>query len=192
MGNRALIKVLENTGSEPSAILENVILAAADENLPKFEAMLAAMHNRSSGPLISVYSSAFDWPLFASEFFQWKLRLGNTYSFFGGSIRERNWPKVDVVDASGVEYDNVQQHSYHAAAEEVLDDIAKLLKNSDTRAECRTDLSCHKLNCANCGWVFYAFVSTHWDRYNIRRYSSGLSVTAKVLACRTGGDLTIS
>jgi len=40
-----------------------------------------------------------------------------------------------VVDASGVKYDNVQQHFYHAEAQEVLDDIEKLLTNLYKRAE---------------------------------------------------------
>jgi len=74
MGNRALIKALTNTGLNPSVVLKNVILAAAEE-LSRFQAMLVAMGNSSSvcSPLISVYSSAFDWPFFASECFQWNL-----------------------------------------------------------------------------------------------------------------------
>jgi hypothetical protein len=42
---------------------------------------------------------------------------------------------VDVVDASGVKYDNVQQHFYHAEAQEALDDIEKLLTNLYKHAE---------------------------------------------------------
>ncbi len=51
MGNRALIKA---TGLNPSVVLKNVILAAADEELSKFQAMLVAMGNPSSvcSPLI--------------------------------------------------------------------------------------------------------------------------------------------
>jgi esterase/lipase superfamily enzyme len=183
MGNRALIEALTKMyhGLKPSAALKNVILAAADEKLSKFEAMLDAMHKRSSvhSPQISVYSSAFDWPLFASECCQWKLRLGNTYSFFGDSMEGRNWPMVGVVDASGVEYDNVQHHSYHAEAEEVLDDIEKLLKNSDK--------SLRKLKYFRCGsekrgWVFHAFVSSQWKhRWNMSEISPEMVISDKKL-----------
>lgn len=178
MGNRALIKALTKPGWNPlhdkelshrRGVLKNVILAAADEKLRKFEGMLREMNNldRVCCPLISVYSSACDWPLFLSGYINWKLRLGNTVSHFGKhSMRKCDHHMVDVIDASGVRCDSLLQHSYHAEAPEVLDDIQKLL-TEHKRARDRPDMEplCH--NSGQGEWVFHAFVPSWWDhRFN--------------------------
>ncbi|CAM6033200.1 unnamed protein product [Sphagnum compactum] len=137
MGNRALIKALRRPGWEDydelvhrKGVLKNVMLAAADEAPHKFQRMLQDVFPENisvHSPIISVYSSACDWPLFVSGYINWDLRLGNTVSLFN-SLYEPG-PRVDVIDASGVGCNSRLKHSYHAEAREVLDDIQNLLTN---------------------------------------------------------------
>jgi esterase/lipase superfamily enzyme len=165
MGNRALIEALKELWWYPepfhrTEVLKNVILAAADENLRKFEVMLREMNGDPVRcPLISVYSSACDWPLFLSGYINWKLRLGNTLSLFGHhSMRRCYYDMVDVIDASGVRCDSPLQHSYHAEAPEVLDDIQKLLTGQKRAGE-RPVIEPLR---HNSGQVFHACVPSWW------------------------------
>ncbi|CAK9275703.1 unnamed protein product [Sphagnum jensenii] len=179
MGNRALIAAMSACPYEErrrkalvdkKGVLKNVILAAADETLENFEVMLQGMLPKSNRPdsvprpLISVYSSACDWPLFVSGYINWHSRLGNTDSLFGNhSMLRCDQHMVDVIDASGVRCDSPLQHSYHAEAPEVLDDIQKLL----TEHKRAGDRPCIGRLCHNCGqgeWVFHAFVPRWWEK----------------------------
>ncbi len=143
----------------------NVILAAADENVPKFESMLGKMNNLDpvDCPLISVYSSACDWPLFLSGYINWHLPLGNTVSLFFNHSMRRWDHMVDVIDASGVRCDSHLQHSYHAEAPEVLDDIQKVL-TEHKRAVDRPFIERLRHNSQQGEWVFHAFVPTWWEK----------------------------
>jgi esterase/lipase superfamily enzyme len=172
MGNRALIEALTIHWSEPwhskhrfklvhqRGVLKNVILAAADETLKKFEDMLSEM-NSVHRPLISVYSSACDWPLIVSGYVNWHLRLGNTVSLFDKPSRQRWDHMVDVIDASGVGCDSRLKHSYHAEATEVLDDIQNLLTEHQ-RAGDRPVITPFLHNSS--GHVFHACVPSWWDK----------------------------
>jgi esterase/lipase superfamily enzyme len=149
-------------------VLKNVILAAADEELSKFEVMLPEMNKPGSvhRPLISVYSSACDWPLFVSGCINWHLRLGNTVSFFGNHSMRGGDHMVDVIDASGVRCNSCLKHSYHAEAPEVLDDIQKLL-TEHKRAGDRLVIEPLRHMSGQVGhgeWVFHAFVPSWWDQ----------------------------
>jgi esterase/lipase superfamily enzyme len=179
MGNRALVAAMSERPYEEQrlkalvdkkGVLKNVILAAADETLENFEVMLQGMLpklNRPDSvprPLISVYSSACDWPLFVSGYINWHSRLGNTDSLFGNhSMRRCDQHIVDVIDASGVRCNSPLQHSYHAEAPEVLDDIQKVL-TEHKRAVDRPFIERLRHNSQQGEWVFHAFVPTWWEK----------------------------
>ncbi|CAK9232068.1 unnamed protein product [Sphagnum troendelagicum] len=173
MGNRALIEALTQPGWNPlrneessrrRGVLTNVILAAADEVLDKFQEMLPEMDRQNSvhRPVISVYSSACDRALFASARLNWCcLRLGYTKSLFRDhSMRAIPDSMVDVIDASGVPYDNSLQHSYYAEVPAVLYDIKNLLAN-DRREQNRLPQLIHRYP-PHPDWNFYAFVPEWW------------------------------
>jgi esterase/lipase superfamily enzyme len=188
MGNRALIAAMSKRPYgeqrlkalvDKKGVLKNVILAAADETLENFEGMLQGMLPKwywqalvpkwywqasVPRPLISVYSSACDWPLFVSGYINWHSRLGNTDSLFGNhSMRRCDQHIVDVIDASGVRCNSPLQHSYHAEAPEVLDDIQKVL-TEHKRAVDRPFIERLRHNSQQGEWVFHAFVPTWWEK----------------------------
>lgn len=182
MGNRALVAAMSERPYEEQrlkalvdkkGVLKNVILAAADETLENFEVMLQGMLpklNRPDSvprPLISVYSSACDWPLFVSGYINWKLRLGYTESLFGKhSMRKCDNYMVDVIDASGVRCNSFRQHSYHAEAPEVLNDIQKLLTEQNRAGE-RPVI---KPLLHDSGLVFHAFDPSWWEESKFKGY----------------------
>ncbi|CAM6000272.1 unnamed protein product [Sphagnum balticum] len=182
MGNRALIAAMSERPYEEhrlkalvdkKGVLKNVILAAADETLENFEVMLQGMLPKSNRPdsvprpLISVYSSACDWPLFVSGYINWKLRLGYSESLFGKhSMRKCDHYMVDVIDASGVRCNSFRQHSYHAEAPEVLNDIQKLLTEHNRAGE-RPVI---KPLLHDSGRVFHAFDPSWWEESKFKGY----------------------
>jgi len=153
-------------------VLKNVILAAADETLSKFEEMLEDRLPKMNKPdlvhrpLFSVYSSACDWPLFVSGYINWHLRLGNTVSLFGNDSMRIGEHMVDVIDASGVRCNSRLQHSYHAEATEVLDDIQNLLTEHQPAGQRPVIKPLRH----NSGQVFHACVPSWWDQSRFNRF----------------------
>ncbi|CAM6004343.1 unnamed protein product, partial [Sphagnum balticum] len=169
MGNRALLEALAESGWNPMrnrrfqwrAVLKNVILAAADEELSKFESMLRETHRQGAihRPIISVYSSRRDKALKVSGFLNWRYRLGDTRSLLRRHPMRVGDNIVDVIDTSGVD-DSYLKHSYYAEVHAVLDDIQNLLRN-DHHAQFRVqNPQIHKLThqCPSLpDWDLYAF-----------------------------------
>jgi len=171
MGNRALIKALQgiqpknDSLPQPMGSLTNVIFAAADETRTEFENMVTSLRRGTEGakvpPRITVYSSICDIALHTSKMLHWKVRLGDTRSFFERPNREDNSPDVvednspDVVDASGVDASRVH-HSYYGDVPEVIRDIQELLTSSSAEERARQGNAVIKPVSYN-DKLFYAF-----------------------------------
>jgi esterase/lipase superfamily enzyme len=173
MGTRALINALKDQGQTKAKEtkgkgerLRNVILAAADAQRCKFEAMLQVMYPEDAKgkvpqrPIISVYSSAHDSALRISKWLNWEIRLGDTYSL----LEMKKWEnKVDVVDATG-ERCAGSRHSYHAEVQDVLNDIQELLTNSRRAKESEVRRSIIKEVASKDKLTFHAFDEDWWTR----------------------------
>jgi esterase/lipase superfamily enzyme len=175
MGNRALIDALKVQGQTKAKEtpgegerLRNVILAAADAQRCKFEAMLQVMYPKDQSaegkvpqrPLISVYSSARDSALRLSKWYNREIRLGDTYSL----LEMKEWEnEVDVVDATGDGCAG-SRHSYHAEVHDVLNDIQELLTNSRRAKESEVRHSIIKEVASEDKLTFHAFDKDWWTR----------------------------